>query len=291
MRLALAALVFVMAPQDKTALKWKFSKDQALRWDMSQKNVIESDAITSDQDFKFVLKQTVKDVSDKGEATIDTTFEVVKFTLSGFGDSTYDSEKDKKAPDDPIGQALASLLGQTFTMKMDAAGTVTSVKGFDKISDKMVEPLDEGAQMAKNWIRAMYNDDVQKAMMQQAFVQLPAEPVAAGAKWSNDFSTNLPMAGSLDFAVASTLKSVGKEGAQIESIIKVTAGKGGGGMLEVGESKGTRTCVFDPERGLLTENAMDVQVTLKLGDSEIPLKLVTRMKPLPANVASKDEKK
>jgi len=291
----IAALLLLTLQDPKVDLKWKFSKDAQLRWEMAQKLAIESDSFGSEQEITYTLKQTVKSVGDKG-AELETTIEALKFKLTGaMGESEYDSSKDKKAPDDPIGGALAVMSGKTYSMTVDASGTVTGIKGFDAIVQKMTEGLDADAEMAKGMIQQLFNDGVQTAMLQMAFVQLPREPVAAGGSWKNEFSLDMPVAGSLKFAIDGKLKAVRKGGdggeAEIEQDVKVTAGEGAGGMLELKGSKGTRKAVFHIEQGQLKSSALDVELQLKMADSELPLKIEMKMKPLPANVASKDDKK
>ena len=90
MNTALAIAVALLLQDPKVELKWKFAKDAQLRWEMSQRITVESDAFNSDQQITYTLKQTVKELSDKGEATLETTIEALKFN------KTADAENAKR---------------------------------------------------------------------------------------------------------------------------------------------------------------------------------------------------
>ncbi|MBI2931481.1 MAG: hypothetical protein HYY16_07500 [Planctomycetes bacterium] len=281
-----ATLLVILAAQQDPALSWKYRKGETLRWELSQLMAIGPEGGMSEQNLRFVLRQVVQAVDDRGGATLETTFEAVSFTIAGVGDAEFDSTKDDPPPGDPLGRSLAGLRGQRFSMKIDATGEISEVKGFEDIARKMIEPLDESSEMARTWIRQLYSDEVQRAMLQQAFVQLPPKAVTVGNDWKTTLRVDLPTIGSmvLDFtgAVQSIRENTSAREAVIDQYVTISQGDGEPGLIEIGEGKGSRHIVFQIDRGQAVLSRMELELRLKLADGEIPFTLITEMKPAPA---------
>ncbi len=279
--LTVAAALLLTAPvvgqDDKVTLKWKFAKDAPVCYEVTQRSQVESDVLSWDMSSEFIFKGSVKDLSEKGEATIELTHDVVKFKITGFAETEYDSVKDKKAPDDPVGQAVAKMLGTSFVMKITTSGKVTSVTGFDKIQEKMLEVMGDGTEMAQGVVKQVFNDKSQQALLQQAFVQLPDEPVAVGGTWKSSYPMDMGMLGSFTFNNEGTFKGAKGTDATLENKTTVKSDDGGS-MLELVEGSGKSEGTFDTAAGRLTASKMSVELKMKMGDGEFPVTLTSSLK-------------
>src|SRR5687767_14819314 len=134
------ALLLSLCAQDKVDLKWKWQKGQELVYKSSQKTLMEFGGQPMDQSMGYTYSMTVTDVSADGEATILMKYLAVSTKgMDLQGEYEYDSEKDKEAPKEGPAAMQARMVGQSFTMKMNALGRVTDVQGYDKVLEAMMK--------------------------------------------------------------------------------------------------------------------------------------------------------
>jgi hypothetical protein len=287
MKLLATALLLVLSAQDKVELRWKWQKGQELVYKSTQKTLLEFGGAPMDQSMGYTYSMTVLELSDTGEATIQVKYLAVATKGIGpGGEYEYDSEKDKEAPAEGPAAMQARMVGQSFTMKMNAIGRVTDVKGYDKVLDAMMKAGDDNPAL-KGQLKQMFNNDTFKGMMQQMAPPLPEEKVGKGDGWDNNFVVKMPMIGGMTFAIKAKLAEVQDNNAKIEQDIKVDL-KGDdnkdnplAGLVEIKDGKGKATAIFSLEKGCFVSQKSTMEMKIAIKGNEMPMKTVVELKLLP----------
>jgi hypothetical protein len=285
MKLMTAAALLLSAAQavaqdGKVEVKWKFEKGRELQYRHVQKQTMEFAGQAMEQENAQTHLWTVKDIDDKGNATIETKCVAVAAKGAGAaGEYEYDSEKDKEAPANPQVAMMAKMVGHSFTMKMTPAGKIVELRGYDKLVDEMLKDLGDDAGPMKEMLKQMMSDDTMKSMMQQMAPMLPEKAVAKGESWKNEFTLKLPMLGGMKFGITSTLADLKDGEAHIAQDWTIELKGDGedkdnplGGAVQIKDSKAKATLVFSIERGCFISQKMTMEMKMSAAGQEIPIK-------------------
>jgi len=282
------ALLLSLCAQDKVDLKWKWQKGQELVYKSSQKTLMEFGGQPMDQSMGYTYSMTVTDVSADGEATILMKYLAVSTKgMDLQGEYEYDSEKDKEAPKEGPAAMQARMVGQSFTMKMNALGRVTDVQGYDKVLEAMMKGAGDEAAAMKGQLKQMFNNETFKGMMQQMAPPLPETKVAKGDAWANDFTVKMPMIGGMKFATKAKLVELQNNQATIEQAIDVKMVGADdkdnplAGMVEIKDGKGKATAVFSLEQGCFVTQKSTMEMKIAFSGQEMPMKTVVELKLVP----------
>jgi len=287
MKLFSAALLLTLcapATQEKVELRWKWQKGQELVYRSQQKTLLELLGQPIEQQMAYKYSLTVTDVSDKGETTLQVKYLAVATKGSGpQGEFDYDSEKDKEAPTEGPAAMQARMVGQSFTMKMNALGRVTDVKGYDKVLEAMLKGEEPNPQL-----KQMFSNDSFKGMMQQMAPPLPEAKVGKGDPWETDFEVKMPMIGGMKFTQNSKLTDLKEGNAHIDQDIKVELSKGDpdnpfAGLVALKDAVGKASAVFSVEKGCFVSQKSAMEMKIVVLAQEMPMKTVVELKLISRN--------
>jgi hypothetical protein len=273
--------------QDKVELRWKWQKGQELVYKTSNRSVMQFGGQPIDQQMGYTVSMTVTELSESGEASILVKYLAV--TAKGVGpggDFSYDSEKDQEPPLEGPAALQARMLGQSFTMKMNARGRVTEVKGYDKVLDAMMKGTGDEFGPMKAQLKQMFNNDIFKGMMQRLAPPLPEGKVGPGETWTDDFVVTMPMLGGMTFAMKATLSGIQDGGAGIEQDIQIgIAGENGdnplAGLLEIKDGKVKATAVFSIDKGCYLSQKSTLEMKISSSGTEMPMKSIVELHLVP----------
>jgi hypothetical protein len=268
-----------LAPQEKVDLRWKWTKGQELVYKFQQKTVLELLGRPIEQQMGYTYSMTVSEVSDAGEATLTMKYLAVSTRGSGpRGEFDYDSERDKDRPADGPAAMHARMVGQSFTMKMNALGRVTDVQGFDKVLQAIMDGQEPDPQFKK-----MFSNDAFKGMMQEMAPPLPSAKVGKGDVWETDYVVKRPIIGAMKFTQDSKLTDL-KEGiASFDQDIRVELSKGEAdtpyaGILELKDAAGKASAVFSVDKGCFLSQKSALELKIADPTQVIPMKTVVELK-------------
>jgi hypothetical protein len=197
--LVLSALSTALCAQEKFGPRLQFS-----RGDVHHVHVTFEQGI--DQTVKDARQQTrqtiavgytlgVEEVDAQGTATLSVHYGSVAFhaTTPG-GPVDYDSAN-------PPGQVpimasgLAALVGQGYSIKINAQGNVTQVIGLQPMLDSLLAHLSIPAGVvriaAEKGLRQQFEEQNLKQTLQNLFAPLPDHPIEIGESWSRATRSNL----------------------------------------------------------------------------------------------------
>lgn len=236
------------AQDEKVTLRWKFEKGQVLRYEMTQTSQTDVNGMEMSQEMLFGYTMEVVAVDDQGEAELKTTYDRVKFKMSGMMESDYDSDRDGE-PADAMTRMMAAFAGKTFTMRMDVRGKIRKVEGMEKILEEMTKTMEEEG-IPTETIKQMFDDERMGSMMQSGFALLPEDAVGKGDSWESEESPELPMWGKMKQKNRFAFKEVRAEGREaVLDLDQKTEMESGGGMMEMKEMTGKFEVVWGVEEG------------------------------------------
>jgi hypothetical protein len=279
MKLCLPLLACALFLQDpKVELRWNWQKGQELVYKSIKKSVTELGAAPLIQEEGNRLSFSVTDVGESGEAAITMKYLAVSVRGSGpLGDYSYDSDKDKKAPEEGPAALAARLVGLSFSLKMLPNGAVTDVQGLDKLLDELLKDAGDDARAARSQLKPMFSAAGFKATMQQLLPPLSGAKVGPQSSWTNTFPVRAPMIGSMKFAQKFTVAGIKGQTALIDEDIRVSIDVNEGFELRDGEGKAS--AVFSIEQGCYLSRKSAVQMTLvaTAGGEMVPIKTVSEL--------------
>jgi hypothetical protein len=282
----LSATLLLLFAQDKIELRWKWQKGQELVYKSSNKTLMEFGGQPIDQQMGYTYSMTVTDVSDGGEATIQVKYlAVVAKGVGPAGEFDYDSEKDKEAPKEGAAALQARMIGQSYTMKMNAQGRVTEVKGYDKVLEAMMKGVGDEAGPMKAQLKQLFNNDVAKGMMQRQVPPFPEGRVGKGDSWTNDFVVKMPMVGGLKFAMKAKLAELQDDSATIAQDVQVgmvgaeeNSDNPLAGLMEIKNGAVKGTAVFSTAKGCMLSQTAALDMKIAFGGGEMPIKSIVELK-------------
>jgi hypothetical protein len=267
--------------QDKVQLRWKWTKGQELTYKHSQKMIMEVAGQPIEQNMGYTYSMTVNEVADSGEATLTIKYLaiVAKGTIPQEYD--YDSEKDKEAPTEGPAAMQAKMIGQSFTMKLDPLGRVTSVQGYDKVLDAILKGAPDDNPQTRMQAKQMYNDEAFKGQMQQMFPPLPDGKVGKDDAWKSEFIVKVPMLGGMTYSQDSKITDFKDGNALFDQALKVEMKDKDNplaGIMELQEAKGKASAAFSPEKGCIVSQKQTMAMKLAVQGNPMTMTITGEMK-------------
>ena len=133
-------------------------------------------------------------VDEVGDMAIKVTYDSIRLNEEAPGGKVaYDSTLGGEVQ--PLVRGLASLVGQSVTMRISPDGRVRSVTGADELVAKGIEKYNA---LSEPWRSSMskilqdrFGNQPTSEMMQGLFGVYPEQPVAVGERWSRKFSMSI----------------------------------------------------------------------------------------------------
>ena len=276
---ALLAFTAYAAPalaQDAT-LRYRWNKGESLTYRMTMQT---SSVITGmpginemkvDQTMTQIMKNIVEDVAADGTTTLRQTFESVKLAMDGpMGHIEYDTAAPSTLANPMVQsmrQVLGAMVGESITVVQAPDGTVQKVEGGTRLVEKVTRSISEdpAAAAATQGLKAMMTDEALKAMMEQSFSKLPANPVKPADTWEGQLNLGNEIVGKIRGTVKFTLKAI--EGAADARMARIavslammqeTAPPAGpnGIVMKLGPSSGQGEMLFDLAKGRIQKSTM-----------------------------------
>ena len=176
---------------------------------------------------RYTLK--VQKVNEDGSAEIKCTYKAVAIFLnSGLSIVKYDSADSSQVKVPKEAKPVASLVGKSFTFKVNGENKVTAVKGMEEIIEAMIkETVSAFSPKVKEQIEAnfkkIYGDTAITQVMQQMFSIYPGKEVKVGDNWKSD--NNIESVFSFKVDNLWTLKKVDDNKAEVQLQSTVTPAK------------------------------------------------------------------
>lgn len=138
------------------------------------------------QNIDIYFKQTVKDVSADGIATIEATYDRVVYEMNNamLGTIAFDS-KNESGEDNPLTAAFKGMVGAKLTMKMDKQGKVQGLTGFEAMMENMLKEVGDIGGDAVEKLKSSYDEESLVSTMQQMMPIYPDVLIGAGDTWGS----------------------------------------------------------------------------------------------------------
>lgn len=188
-------LAGVVGAADKVELKLRLQKGETYKFRTSTDMVInQSNAgrtMETKQKIEIDQSQYVDDIDSQGNFNLKMTFETFRMKSEGEGFSVeYDSSKSTDTTSRNI-NPLASLVGQSFTVKMSPLGKIIEINDFDEIIGKLIDKTglsEEKIKEKEDALKKYLSEESVKQMMGNSMVY-PDYPVAVGDTWNGKIVT------------------------------------------------------------------------------------------------------
>lgn len=276
--------------------KWK--KGETVRTKLTMESATEQDdprggdkKTTTKMLITMVSSETVKDIDEKNVVTAELAYESMAVKQED-GGVEWDSTKDLENEEHPLTGLYGAMLKHKYSLKYDAAGKLSEVKGFDKMFEEALKAYAENESMAEAIRGSMQSSMSDKAMlrMMAAATFFPGKAVAKGDTWEVKTEVPVPIVSSTLLMTTKyqlTAMEPGKDGtlaritgegtmSSAEKKEKPAAEEAGTdepkGLFSMFEyvyenGKQSTEIVFNVDRGLLVKlvmkQTMDMKITTK----------------------------
>jgi hypothetical protein len=191
----LLLLVLVFAPdtfaQEKQNLRLRLSKgdvhDMVLTLDQTADQTLHETAIHTTQTISLGYTFRIEDVDDQGVATVSVRYNAVSFhSKSPAGELSYDSaQPGSYVP--AVASGPAALVGQSYSLKVSASGSVVQVSGLDAVlkaaTAKLSLPDGPARAAVESDLKQRLDEQNVKSGLSAVFAPFPNHPVAIGESW------------------------------------------------------------------------------------------------------------
>lgn len=182
---------------------------------------------------------------------------------------------DTKNPLDILNRVFGAIKGQKFTMKVNAEGNITEVKGFEDMGQKIADSLgleeDEKEKM-KQQFSGQFNEDQVKQQLGRFWYIFPNKEVKVGDTWNK----NTELGGRVPGKYNSTYKVTEIEGDMVtlDETTKIEAREEGKNLA----GKVTGTLVVDSRTGLVVTADQDMTISVGDGGKSVEIKAKSKLK-------------
>ncbi len=232
--------------------KWVKGRSYDVRL-VADSNVAEAGGgqpVRSQVSLGLAYRLDVRDVDAQGEAMVDCAVTWVRFgRKSDMTETVYDStDKDHPIPPDALGAGPASLMGETFTVRLTRQARVQEIQGLETIRRNVESKLPEGParQQAMQGLAGSQLEQFIRDYLLHPLAVYPSTPVGVGDSWDRRETWG---GGPYDRAMTWTLRSRENGTAIIDAnmaiILQVRPDPGppavsgqGRGQIEVDEATG-----------------------------------------------------
>lgn len=175
--------------------------------------------------FDFIYKEIVMSITNP----------MMSFKIDSKNKNSSASDMEKL-----IANVLDCVIGKTLQVVVNSDGSVKSMTGYNAMSEEMQKILSSANEMTRQMsnmlVQQAFSEESMKSSFEQTFKIYPGKDVAAGDKWSYDFSSTVANMVTQN-ANTYTLKSVNNDVALLD-VASVTNMKASEGMTGSGEMKG-----------------------------------------------------
>ena len=182
--------VFSFHSQGQYTLEYKLEKGKTYKQNTVMNMSVKMDFMG--QDMQMNIKQESglhynvmalnSDVYD-----IQLTYQKIKVSMDVPTPFTIDSDAPENSTDANLGNIFKSITGIPIDIQMTKQGKVTSVKGVDKLIEKLNAT---GNPQSTQMFVQQFSEAAIKALTEQSSVYLPGKPVAIGDSWDAVTSIN-----------------------------------------------------------------------------------------------------
>ncbi len=220
-------------PGEKFALKWKFSKDQSVKYEISAETSsnIENQGSTITEMKNMTSNVALKcaEVKDK-LMSLEMKYDRIRFNQfsSLFPNPIrFDSNKKEDITRTKYDVALlpyATIVkkDRSFTFNLNGAGKVTDVKGYDTLINDIYKELNDPIYAkTKEKILETFSNKVMQTTLDALFGILPETPMSIGMSWEKAYTTKILYVGEVKVTSKFTLEKVYKEEGKLYASIKL----------------------------------------------------------------------
>jgi len=266
----------------EVSLRYHWTKGEELRYRQTLQSTTTVSgtglpAGSSNASFDSTMIQTfrtvVDDVAADGTATFRQTIESVRLEVNGpTGRTVFDTATNDNAARDPLSQGLSAvysaMIGESVTIVTSPTGVVRKIDGMTRIFEKMMAaqpggPIPAGA---LEGLKNSFSDEAMRDMTGRGFAAFPDRPLKPGDAWDEQFTTSVPMFGTVSTARTWTFQGIeSRTGAAVARFtathtIKTDPSKPASGapssapspiIMEPGGNTGDSDVLFDMTRGRL----------------------------------------
>lgn len=277
----------VISEQTPVELRYRWRTGDVLRYRIVQRTEsVMADIpghpdliVNQEQDSDTTMR--VRLVEPDGTAHIDWSFDSVRAVVDqpGTGQMVFDSRQPASGDEDPMTEAMRALTARTISLVLAPDGSVRSMAGVDAMREAVRARIaGTAAETMRPNMKAFLSDDALRDQFEQAFRQLPEEPVCSGQTWEREERRYFPLAGSVEartewkFQGMHQLDAEGPHLAKVASASSVTlstmlgeaARSVYGRPMLAGSAIGGGAAWLDPESGRLVrlESSMAAPLTV-----------------------------
>ncbi|HTF88834.1 MAG TPA: DUF6263 family protein [Planctomycetota bacterium] len=280
----LAFAIFALcACQDPVVLelRWKLQPGEVLRYRMSVEQSVDAMAGMGDKPMHMtmeaVMRQEIRDVAADGTASVEVSYEAMRFSSDTSAGLNFDSTLEGADADrnDPEFRAMIGpLLDLRLRMKLDPSGKVSELQGVKEMLAAMQARL--GKDGEERSVLAMFGEESQMKWLQ--FEVFPAKPVVSGETWKRSSEVRLPSMGTMTIKNENVLRGVedhaGRPCAVISSTTRMSLAPEDSSAtrmeIKMDGSKGEGTKWFDHERGRMLEAQQTLDTKMSMGSDKDP---------------------
>ncbi|MCD4657824.1 MAG: hypothetical protein K8S87_09825 [Planctomycetes bacterium] len=218
---------------EKFALKWKFAKDQSLKYEISTETSsdIENQGSTITEMKNMTSNVTLKctEIKDK-LMSLEMKYERIRFNqFSSLFPNPIRFDSNKKEDNTRTIYDIALLpyativkKDKSFTFDLSSAGKVNNVKGYDTlINDIYTELKDPIYAKTKEKILETFSNKVMQTTLDALFGILPETPMTIGMSWEKAYTTKVLYVGEVKVTSTFTLDKVYMENDKLFASIKL----------------------------------------------------------------------
>ena len=229
------------------------------------------------QDQETVMGYEVLAVEPNGVAKVKTMFKSMKIkTKTPQGEFEYDSAKPVLDSNNPMSQMMgamySAMVGASMTMKLKPNGEVYEVDGLGAMMEKLAEAGPE-AEMIKQMMKQMFDDEKMKDSMGEMFVVYPDEPVVVGQAWYDEMGLDIGFP--IDYTTTYMLVKRENGLAYIDSVAKMDLGDEAQ-KIEMGPMKTSFQMAGTVNQSIVVD---ELSGWLKSADGKMNLTGIIKMEP------------
>ena len=255
-------------------LRWKFTEGTELVYKLTvySETELPQGMGTSVTDIESTQRWEILEITDNGDATIRLTTDRVRMSMQALtGNFTVDSAEETPASGTPL-DAIAAMAGISYTVVVDATGTLKSLEGLEEMREKLLQAMPDPSMAAI--LDPMLTDDTLRSQWQQGIYAMPEEAVSVGTTWNRSFTVPVPMFGNMTTDSQYEVEAIDDGVAVIASTGTMSIGESGDSQspmpMQFNHMDMIGSARFDIGRGLLlrSENTMTMEMSMAMGGQE-----------------------
>jgi hypothetical protein len=191
----------VATAQEKQSFRLRFNKGEVhemmLTLDQAADQNLHDVKIHTTQTISVEYTFTVDDVDDQGIATVSVHYNSMSFHCkSPTGELSYDSTQSAGYVP-AVASGLVALVGQGYSLKISAGGSVIQVSGLDALLKtalaKLSLPEGPARAAAELDLKQRLDEQNMKSSLSSVFAPFPNHPIAVGESWYSKTQLNLAL--------------------------------------------------------------------------------------------------